>query len=224
MPDHRLVCLLCLLLLLGAVSSSSARQQPQGDPDEDADEEATLEAAPEPPRQVMKIEVKENRLNVEIENADFGSVIRSIADRAKFRIEGSAGSFGRKLTTKFSDVEIERGISRLFSLAKESNYFLHYNTDGTISKLQIFPAGAGTSAVPGPRQPSGGMQTPPPPPATVAPPRTQTVPARPSAPPPRTVRPQVFPDDDDDDDEDEVQAVPYVAPPPRQPLFPPKRN
>jgi hypothetical protein len=169
----------------------------------------------------MKIEVKENLLNVEIENADFGSVIRSIADRAKFRIEGSAGSFARKLTTKFSDVEIERGISRLFSLAKESNYFIHYHADGTISKIQIFPAGAGTSAAPGPRQPSG-VQSPPPSPAIVAPPRTQAVPARPAAPPPRAVRPQVFPDDEDDDDEDEVQAVPYIAPPPRQPLFPPK--
>jgi hypothetical protein len=160
-------------------------------------------------------------MNVEIENADFGSVLRSVAERAKFRIEGSAGSFGRKLTTKFSDVEIERGISRLFSLAKESNYFIHYHADGTIGKIQIFPAGAGTSAVPAPRQPSG-MQTPSASPATVAPPRTQAVPARPSAPPPRTVRPQVFPDDEDDEDEDEIEAVPYIAPPPRQPLFPPK--
>lgn len=245
MPDRLIYRLLCLLLVLAAAPAFGAGQTQKGaERDIDDEEEAVETAVPEPPKQVMNIEVRENLLSVELENVDFGSVIRAIAEKAKFRIEGSGAVFGKKLNTRFSDVEIDRGVARLLTLLKESNYSINYDTKGAISKLEILSTATGGSAASGSR-PATGMQTPGrpqvqqpvrqiPAPATVIPPRPLPAPVRPAAPAvrpsspaARPVQPQVFPDDDDDDDEDVegVESVPYVAPKPslQRPAIPSRK-
>ena len=232
MPDRLIYQLVCLLLVFTAALPASAAKQPQADPDEDVDEIEDVEPAePEPPKQVMKIEVRDNLLDVELENVDFGSVIRSIADKAKFKVEGSGAVFGKKLNTKFSDIEIERGVTRLLSLVKERNYMIHYDTQGAISRLEIFPSAQGSSPAPGTR-PAPVMQPPvrtqptpvrqAPQPTVTLPTRPAPIPVRPASPAPRPVQPQVFPDDDEDDDED-VEEIPYASPQSR-PRFAPKKE
>lgn len=228
MPDRLAYQLLCLLLVLAAASPALAAKQSQPAPDEDIED--VEPAQPEPPKQVMKIEVRDNVLDVELENVDFGSAIRSIADKAKFKVEGSGAVFGKKLNTKFSDIEIERGVTRLLTLVKESNYMIHYDTKGAISKLEIFTAGPGSPPTPGTRQapvmqpPVRAQQMPvrqSPPPAAAMPSRPAPIPVRPATPAPRPVQPQVFPDDDDDDED--VEDIPYASPQSR-PHFSPKKE
>ena len=235
MPDRLAYQLLCLLLALAAAVSASAAQQHPADPDE-ADEEETAEPAePEPPKQVMHIEVKDHLLTVEIENTDFGTVIRAIAEKANFKVQGSGAAFGKKLNTKFSDIEIERGVSRLLTLVKESNYLVHYDTKGDIRALEIYASTPGSPAVSGFRPPTGVQPIVRPPlPSPLQPPRPAAIqpvpvrrpvpiPVRPAAPPPSAVKPQVFPDDNDDEDDEEIEEIPYV-PSQTAPRFTPKKE
>jgi len=243
MPDRLLYRLLCLLLVLAAVPASGAGPA-QKDMDEDMDdEEETVETAvPEPPKQVMTIEVRENLLSVELENVDFGAVIRAIAEKARFKVEGSGPVFGKKLNTKFSDIEIDRGVARLLTLLKESNYSINYDSKGAISKLEILstagsPAASGTRPATGvgaPVRPQIQQPVRQPAPATVIPPRQVPAPVRPaapamrpSAPAARPVQPQVFPDDEDDDEDvEDVESVPYIPQRPslQRPAFPSRRE
>jgi len=232
MPDRLIYQLICVLLVFTAALPASAARQPQADPDEDVDEIEDVEPQPEPPKQVMKIEVRDNLLDVELENVDFGSVIRSIADKAKFKVEGSGAVFGKKLNTRFSDIEIERGVARLLTLVIESNYMIHYDTKGAISRLEILSAAPGSSPAPGTR-PAPVMQPPvrtqPMPvrpaqqPSVTLPPRPAQIPVRPATPAPRPVQPQVFPDDDDEDDDEDVEEIPYASPQ-SKPRFAPKKE
>jgi len=232
MPDRLAYQLLCLLIVLSVAVSAAAAQHPLADP-KDADEKETAQSAePEPPKQVMNIEVKDQLLNVEIENMDFGTVIRTVADKANFKVQGSGAVFGKKLNTKFSDIEIERGVTRLLTLVKESNYLIHYDMKGNISTLEIFASAPGSPVVSGIRpqtgvQPIVRPQTPAlvqtPRPANIQPVpvrRPVPVPVRPAAPPANRVKPQVFPDDEDDE---EIEEIPYV-PSQTAPRFTPKKE
>jgi hypothetical protein len=232
MPDRFLAFFLCLLFAFFSAAAESAQEPARGVPDDD-DEEAVQPAQPEPPKQTLIIEVKDDLLSVELANVDFGTVIRQIAGKAGFKVEGSGEVFSRKLNTKFTNVGIERGIVRLLTLVKETNYTLHYDTQGAISRLELFPASsvAAPSGTRPPQRPLPPQRVQPSPqpqaPArpspvtpTPIPQRPAIIPSRPPAAQPRPVQPQVLPDDDDEDDEEDVNEVPYIAPQPRQPIMP----
>jgi len=235
MPDKLAHQLLCLLFALAVGVSVSASQHPQADPDEADEEETAQPAEPGPPKQVMRIEVKNDLLTVDVENMDFGTVIRTIADKANFKVQGSGAVLGKKLNTKFSDIEIERGVSRLLTLVKENNYLIRYDTKGDINTLEIFASSPGSPAMSGFRTPSGAQPIVRPQlPSSVQPPRPTTiqpvpvrrplpVPVRPAAPQPSPIRPQVFPDDEDDEDDEEIEEIPYV-PSQTTPRFSPQKE
>jgi hypothetical protein len=196
------------------------------------------EPQPEPPKSVLQVDVKDSLLSVELENVPFGSVIKAVAEKAGFRIEGSGEVFSRKLNTKFTGIEVERGVLRLLTLVKESNYMLHYDTKGLISKLEIFGIGSGRAPsvtttrqplrrTPALRQPADSPQTQSP--ATVAPivrrrvlpsatERRQRIPR-----PDKSLQPAAQPSDDpktqtvdeNNAEEEPVAEIPYVTPQPR---------
>ena len=97
---------------------------------------------PEVPAQLVNISLKNDRLSVDLVNASLGETIQSIAQKAGFSIEGNSRAFSQKMTTKFNDLEVDIGIIRLFSLVKESNYLINYDTKGSISKLKVYDSGA----------------------------------------------------------------------------------
>jgi hypothetical protein len=241
MSDRLLLSFLCLLFVFFAAMPASAQKTPQVPvPGADPSSPEDQEPQPEPPRSVLNVEIKNDLLSVELENVDFGTAIRAVADRAGFKIEGSGETFGRKLNTSFTDIEVERGVLRLLSLVHESNYMLHYDTKGMISKLDIFGMSSGRApsvtarqpfrSMPALRQPavspvsplnqrpatvSPSPQTRPLPPAF----RRRPVPARQVPPPQPAVQPSgsAKPEAEEDvnDEEESVDEIPYVAPQPR---------
>ncbi|MBI5847364.1 MAG: hypothetical protein HZB31_05340 [Nitrospirae bacterium] len=240
MSDRISLSLLCLLLALAAVMPASAQKAPQAPKPEAApSSQEDQEPQPEPPKSVLKVEIKDDRLSLELENVDFGAAIKAIGDKAGFKIDGRGEVLSRKLNTKFTDMEIERGVLRLFTLVKENNYMLHYDTRGMISKVEIFgieqgkAPGVATSSkqplrpAPALRQPaeSAPIQRP----VTVAPvPRRRIVPAlperrpvisRPVTPSQPTAQPSAAPKtqaaDESNGDEEPVAEIPYVTPQPR---------
>jgi len=241
MSDRFSLSFLCLLLALFAAMPASAQKKPQAPSPEAAppyreDQEPT----PEPPKSLLNVELKNDLLSVALENVDFGTAIKEVAVKAGFKIEGTGEVFSRKLNTRFTDIEVERGVLRLLTLVKESNYMLHYDTKGLISKLEIFGMVSGKAPSVTTRQPlrpttvvrqpvaspdSSQVQRP----ATVSPiPQTRPIqpvlrrrpvisrpitPSQPVAQPSNSAEPQA--DEEIREAEESVSEIPYITPQPR---------
>lgn len=121
-------------LTLACLFSSSQAQQPAAP--------ATTQDIPvEPVKPVMKIEVNDGLLSVEISDAEFGNVIKEIAEKAKFKAEISSDVAVKKISTTFKDIEVERGVRRLLTIMKEKDFTISYDTAGLIDKLEIYGGG-----------------------------------------------------------------------------------
>lgn len=241
MSDRFSLLFLCLLLAFFAAMPASAQKTPQvPGPMAAPSSQEDQEPQPEPLKSVLNVEIKNDLLSVELANIDFGAAIRAVADKAGFKIEGTGEVFSRKLNTRFTDIEVERGVLRLLTLVKESNYMLHYDTNGLISKLEIFGLGSGKTPsvttrqplrpTPALRQPAVSPDSPQTQrPAAISPvPQTRPLPpvarrrpvisrpipsSQPAAQPSGTAKPQ--PSEEDKEEEESVDEIPYVAPQPR---------
>ena len=134
MPRIIPLALLLSLLMLGGAPAHA--QEPPEDAQEDTSE---AEAVPQPeaPKQISTVIIDNNRLSVEFVDVSFGEILRSISQKAGFRLEGSSPAFNKKITTKFNDLDMDTGLLRLFSMVKESNYFISYNAKGAITELKM---------------------------------------------------------------------------------------
>ena len=128
-------------LFLMTCRGTAYTQEPPEDMQQDTPE---AEAAPQPevPKQPSTVMIENNRLSVEFVNMNFGEILRAIGQKAGFQVEGSSPAFGKQVTTKFNDLDIDKGIIRLFSLVKESNYLISYDSKGAVSKLRVSSLGA----------------------------------------------------------------------------------
>ncbi len=240
MSDRFLLSFLCLLLAVFLAMPASAQKTPQAPKPEAAPAaQEGQEPQPEPPKSVLHVEIKNDLLSVELANVDFRAAMKAVADKAGFKIEGTGEVFSRKLNTRFMDMEVERGVLRLLTLVKESNYMLHYDTKGMISKLEIFgiESGKAASVATPTRQPlrpttvlrpADSLQ--PQRPETVAPvPRRRiippapvrrpvmsrpvTTPSQPAAQPSGAVKTPAA--EEGNEEEEPVAEIPYVTPQPR---------
>ena len=244
MPNKYLISFLFAVCIILGGGSARSQMPPQNIPQNAPAGEAVPQ--PEVPKQISIIKIENNLLSVELVNANFGEVIQSIAQKAGFTIAGYSDTYSTKVTTKFNDYEIDRGFARLFSLVKESNYLISYDTKGSIAKLEVY----GTAATVGVPHSPGMPQTPPvrpqfrpsppaalPQPATPATPATprftrpaarrfpQTAP-QPSARPFPQLTPHPAPAEDEepqdiepeDSPEQDIKEIPYI-PPQKKPVY-----
>ncbi|TAL26020.1 MAG: hypothetical protein EPN94_04175 [Nitrospirae bacterium] len=124
----------------------------------------------------MKIEVKDGLLSVEVSDAEFGNVMKEIAEKAKFKAEISGAVASKKITTNFKDIDVERGVRRLLTVMKEKDFTISYNTAGMIDKLEIYGSAAKPFATP---------TTPPKKPQYIQKPPMPILPPQPLPPPPK---------------------------------------
>jgi len=132
MPYKILITVLFLVSLMARGEAADANNSTR-----DLQQGTQAEPQPEVPKQLSTVTVNNNRLSVEFDNVSFGEAIRKIGEKAGFKVEGSSKVFNKKLTVKFHNMDMDRGITRLFSLVKESNYIINYNATGSISRLRI---------------------------------------------------------------------------------------
>jgi hypothetical protein len=138
------------------------------------------------PKQISTVILENNRLSVDFVNVSFGEILLSIGKKAGFLVEGYSKVFSMKVTTKFNDLDLDSGIMRLFSLVKEPNYHISYDSKGSISKIKIYNIST-VDSVPPASSPATG-------PAAVTP-RTRrsrriNTSAQPAVPPPPPTVPQ----------------------------------
>jgi len=136
MPKLILITLLYSLIIITGGGSAYAQTPPQNT--QLVTQTPEVAPPPEIPKQISTIIVENNSLSVEFVNVSFGEILQSIGKKAGFRVEGFSKVFNIKVTTKFNDLDIDSGIIRLFSLVKESNYLINYDTKGSISKLKVY--------------------------------------------------------------------------------------
>jgi len=141
MPRIILLALLLSVLVIGGGPAYAQEPPDEGTQEEAPESEAT--AQPEIPKHISTVMVEGNRLSVEFANVSFGEILRSISQKAGFQIEGSSPVFSKQITTKFTDLDLDKGIIRLFSLVKENNYFISYDAKGAIALVKIPTAKAG---------------------------------------------------------------------------------
>jgi hypothetical protein len=82
--------------------------------------------------------VQGDRLSVNAKDQIFGNVIALVANSAEFDVDLTNDVFDMKLSTRFMDAMLQRGILRLISLIDQKNYFISYRPDGSIKKLEVY--------------------------------------------------------------------------------------
>jgi hypothetical protein len=89
--------------------------------------------------------VHQGQLSVDVQAADLGEVLAQIGRQAGIRI--SVGpSAGKKVSTRFADVELEEGLRRLLRLASLNHVFLYApGPDGTVAITEVRVLGEGTA-------------------------------------------------------------------------------
>jgi type II secretory pathway component GspD/PulD (secretin) len=97
-----------------------------------------VQPQPEVPAREPVIEVRDGKLSVDLADAEIGSVISEIAHKLNFQVEINRTVYNKKVTTRFSDLDVEQGIRRLLTLAKENNYLFRYDTAGKLSKVELY--------------------------------------------------------------------------------------
>jgi hypothetical protein len=132
-----LVGLLCLLIpCTGAWSQGTGRHA------EDTRQRTAAKG--------LHVVVQEGRLSVDVQEADLGEVLAQIGRQAHIRIS-SGPSAGKKVSARFSGVELEEGLRRLLRLAPLSHLFLYANGPGgrvTISEVRVLGEGPDTTPRP----------------------------------------------------------------------------
>jgi type II secretory pathway component GspD/PulD (secretin) len=103
---------------------------------------------------ISHVSVQNNRLSVKLVDAQFGSVIDRVAKKSGFAAVISSNAAQKKISTEFQDVELEKGIVRLLKLMREKNYLIQYDTNGVVSKLEIYAASAVSSGISRPKVPA----------------------------------------------------------------------
>jgi len=186
----------------------------------------------------MQIDIKGDLLTIDLVDAEFGSVMQAIAAKAGVKVDMSGPIQQKRLTTKFSGIELERGISRLMTLMQEKNYTMKYDSRGRVSALEVY--GAEPAAVSQPRtgtrpepqknpqksvqktlppapvpseQPAvPGVQKNPPPQRRLIPPSKQAGPSVPPSAKSRKTDPY-----NEDEGEENVEELPYITPQKKMP-------
>ena len=172
MHKKRIIVLFLVLFIHALTANLSAQvRKPDSIPEPVA--EVTQEE-PVEPKPISIVDIKDDLLSVELVDAEFGGVLRDIARKAGFKVEIGGDVNTMKLNTKFSNMEIERGIERLLTLVREKNYLVHYDTKGAVSSIEIYGGLNAPVAAPKPQTPAR--------PQAQRPARTAPVPAAATAP------------------------------------------
>jgi hypothetical protein len=117
-------------------------QAPGSPPGRNVPTASAPQAQPQPqPEITVKesvVEVKDGKLSVDLADAEIGSVINEIAKKMNFQVEINREVYSKKVTTRFSGLDVEKGIKRLLRLAKEHNFLFRYDASGKLSKVQLY--------------------------------------------------------------------------------------
>lgn len=233
MPDKILISLLSVLFIITGGGTGYTQTPPQPAQLDTPLHNTALEQ--KIPRQHSTVMLENNHLSVDFDNVTIGEIIQAVSQKAGFKVQGGSAALGMKVKTKFTDLELEEGIKRLFSLVQESNYLIDYDAKGRISKVIIFAPGTAGSSTQTPASPAYRRVIPgsrsaapavPPPPVVRPVPQVPQIPEGSPAPQvsqPENPEPQEIINSEDPPVEN-VPEIPYVPPQSRPAYLPAGRR
>ncbi len=86
--------------------------------------------------------MKDGLLSVELAGAEFGRVLKSVAEKAGITAAVSGDVSVKPVTTRFRNLELEEGITRLLSLMQEKNYTFTYDEGGRLRRVEVYGSSA----------------------------------------------------------------------------------
>ena len=136
-----LVGLFCCLVLCTGAWSEGKRLQPE--------ETRQKNAA-----KGLYVALQDGRLSVDLQEADMGEVLEQIGRQAGIRISGGPSS-GKKVSARFSGVELEEGIRRLLRSVSLSHIFMYASIPaGSVKISEVRVLGEGKEVAPPPATPA----------------------------------------------------------------------
>ena len=98
----------------------------------------------------LYVAVHEGRLSVDVQEADMAEVLAQIGQQAGIRIS-SGPSAGKRVSARFSDVELEEGLRRLLRSVSLSHIFMYASRPaGSVTISEVRVLGEGKEATPPP--------------------------------------------------------------------------
>ena len=103
----------------------------------------------------LQVVVHEGRLSVDVQEADLGEVLAQVGRQAGIRIS-SGPSSGKRVSARFTGVELEDGLRRLLRAVSLSHSFLYAKGPaGTVTIAELRVLGEGGDTSPGPATVAG---------------------------------------------------------------------
>jgi hypothetical protein len=138
-----------------AEGEEAEKETPAGESEETGGEQVVAPEEPAAPAEVgaeaaedtaeapklpegLHVTLEDGLLSVNAKDQTFGAVIAAIANAAGFDVALSNDVFEAKLSTRFTNTDLERGILRLLSLIDQRNYSIDYGPEGEIKTLEVF--------------------------------------------------------------------------------------
>ncbi|UCG78353.1 MAG: hypothetical protein JSV21_00510 [Nitrospirota bacterium] len=97
----------------------------------------------------IDVKYTEGRISVIAEDRTFGEVLDAMSREAKFSHKLPPELSSTRISIRMFDSEMDRAVTRLFSLVQEKNYKVKYGPGGEVSVIEVIKAGTKSRTAPG---------------------------------------------------------------------------
>ena len=86
---------------------------------------------------MIKVEYQNGRVNMLVENRTFGEVLDSFAGSAHFTVKVPPEERAKKISIRLHDADMDKAVTRLFTLVEIRNYSVQYGSGGEIRHIEV---------------------------------------------------------------------------------------
>ncbi|GBD99024.1 hypothetical protein BMS3Abin07_01055 [bacterium BMS3Abin07] len=85
----------------------------------------------------IKIALDHGRINLVAEDRSFGYVLNELSKIAHFTVKIPPDLYSKRISIRLYNTEVDRAVTRLFSLTRERNYRIQYDSSGEITQVDV---------------------------------------------------------------------------------------
>jgi type II secretory pathway component GspD/PulD (secretin) len=85
----------------------------------------------------IKVEFEDGNINLLAEDRSFGEVLDAMAKTVSFTVKVPPELRSKKISIRMYNTELDRAVTRLFSLVQEKNYKVKFDSSGKITNLEV---------------------------------------------------------------------------------------
>ncbi len=85
----------------------------------------------------INVELSDGNINLIAEDRSFGEVLDAMAKTVSFTVKVPPELRSRKISIRMYNTDLDRAVTRLFSLVQEKNYKVKFDSSGKITNLEV---------------------------------------------------------------------------------------